>query len=95
MHRGDLRKDKTHPVDPFQVRKLAGVNVYIVPYLDDNYGYILEDRKTGELAIIDGADPEAIFNTLEHHELSTQDIKAVLTTHKHWDHAGGNAIIHE
>jgi hydroxyacylglutathione hydrolase len=69
--------------------------IYIVPYLKDNYGYIIRDISSGELAIIDGANPEAIFDTLEHFDLSTQDIVACFSTHKHWDHAGGNEILSE
>lgn len=66
------------------------MRVYIIPYLTDNYGYILEDRDTGLFCIIDGANSEAVQNTIDHFNLDRAKLSFILTTHKHWDHAGGN-----
>jgi hydroxyacylglutathione hydrolase len=64
------------------------MRVVIVPLNDDNYGYLLIDETSNECAIIDvSGQPEEI---LKHVEKEGVVIIKVLTTHKHWDHAGGN-----
>ncbi|KAI1636418.1 Las1-domain-containing protein [Biscogniauxia mediterranea] len=57
----------------------------------DNYAYLLVDDKTKDAVIIDPAHPEEVAPVL------TQAIKggkinltAIVNTHHHWDHAGGN-----
>lgn len=54
---------------------------------DDNYCYFLTDDSTGETAVVDPADPDAVLKYADDHGIR---ISSVLTTHKHWDHAGGN-----
>ena len=65
-----------------------------------NYSYIIADRASGEVAVIDPAVPSEIFAKLA--ELKTQwtleglpELKwtTVLVTHRHHDHAGGNREI--
>jgi hypothetical protein len=36
-----------------------------VPILNDNYGYILIDKRTNQAAVVDPADPELIIQMLE------------------------------
>lgn len=45
------------------------------------------DNGTKDAAIVDPVDPELVLKTVG--EQSVQ-LKAILTTHHHWDHAGGN-----
>lgn len=50
------------------------------------------DNKTKEAAIVDPVDPELVASAVNE---SGVNLTKVLTTHHHWDHAGGNKIISE
>jgi hydroxyacylglutathione hydrolase len=64
------------------------MKVITIPLMEDNYGYLLVDESTKETAIVDVASqPKIMMNAVSQHGLS---LVKVLTTHKHWDHAGGN-----
>ncbi|RHW73102.1 glyoxalase II [Trypanosoma brucei equiperdum] len=70
-----------------------GVFVMPVPVLLDNYAYFILSCKTKRCAVVDPADPTLVLNMLEVVRNLTQIdfmITDILTTHKHWDHAGGN-----
>ncbi|XP_072959464.1 hydroxyacylglutathione hydrolase cytoplasmic [Typha angustifolia] len=58
-----------------------------VPCLEDNYAYIIVDESTGEAAAVDPVEPDKIVQAAA--EIGAY-LKLVLTTHHHWDHAGGN-----
>ena len=58
-----------------------------IPFLNDNYSYLLVDHVTREAAAIDPADPYTMRDVAKRLSLK---LVAVLTTHKHHDHAGGN-----
>ncbi|KAI1663040.1 Las1-domain-containing protein [Daldinia decipiens] len=57
----------------------------------DNYAYLLVDDKSKDAVIIDPAHPEEVTPVLKK---AIQDGKinltAIVNTHHHWDHAGGN-----
>ncbi|KAK9841045.1 hypothetical protein WJX81_007434 [Elliptochloris bilobata] len=57
-----------------------------VPVLEDNYAYLLVD-KHGSAAAVDPAEPQKVLDAARQEGL---ELSTVLTTHKHWDHAGGN-----
>ncbi|MCC7383839.1 MAG: hydroxyacylglutathione hydrolase [Deltaproteobacteria bacterium] len=59
-----------------------------VPQLRDNYAYLVIEETTGEALVIDAAEADVIRAACarEHAQL-----KAVLSTHYHPDHTGGNA----
>ncbi|KAI9248409.1 hypothetical protein BY458DRAFT_526542 [Sporodiniella umbellata] len=60
-----------------------------VPCLQDNYAYLLLDKTTKQAAAIDPVEPKNVLETLaKHHPDYT--LAMILTTHHHWDHAGGN-----
>ncbi|XP_030387919.1 hydroxyacylglutathione hydrolase, mitochondrial isoform X2 [Scaptodrosophila lebanonensis] len=67
--------------------KLDGMQVKILPALQDNYMYLIVDGKTQEAAVVDPVDPELVIKTVQEAKVN---LNKVLTTHHHWDHAGGN-----
>lgn len=46
------------------------------------------DEATKEAAIVDPVDPETVVTAVRENDIK---LTQVLTTHHHWDHAGGNA----
>ncbi|XP_059627857.1 hydroxyacylglutathione hydrolase cytoplasmic isoform X2 [Cornus florida] len=58
-----------------------------VPCLSDNYSYIIIDEATKEGAAVDPAEPEKVLQVAKDNQVN---LKTVLTTHHHWDHASGN-----
>ncbi|EOA31272.1 hypothetical protein CARUB_v10014444mg [Capsella rubella] len=66
------------------------MKIFHVPCLQDNYSYLIIDETTGDAAVVDPVDPEKLIASAEQHQVK---IKFVLTTHHHWDHAGGNEKI--
>lgn len=67
--------------------ELAGMQVKILPALQDNYMYLIIDNKTREAAVVDPVDPDLVIKTVNDEKVT---LNKVLTTHHHWDHAGGN-----
>lgn len=63
------------------------MRVKILPALSDNYMYLIICNKTKEAAIVDPVNPELVIETVKSENV---ELKSVLTTHHHWDHAGGN-----
>jgi hydroxyacylglutathione hydrolase len=66
------------------------ISVHQFPCLTDNYGFLVRDEATGEVAAIDAPDGEAVLREAD--QLGWK-IKLILNTHWHPDHAGGNAVI--
>ncbi|KAK4489348.1 hypothetical protein RD792_005155 [Penstemon davidsonii] len=58
-----------------------------IPCLEDNYSYMIIDDATKEAAVVDPVEPHKILRVAQENGV---DLKLVLTTHHHWDHAGGN-----
>ena len=63
------------------------VRVVPVPALEDNYMYVLIDEETKQCGVVDPVDASAMITAAEREGAT---ITAILTTHSHWDHAGGN-----
>lgn len=83
MTRGGGTHSTAHPP-----MACGGKSVIVsVPFMNDNYSYVVVDSETREACAIDPADPEA---TLECAKKIGARLTTVLTTHKHHDHAGGN-----
>ncbi|KAF6843807.1 hydroxyacylglutathione hydrolase [Colletotrichum musicola] len=57
----------------------------------NNYAYLVKDEKTNEAVIIDPANPPEVTPVLKK-AIAGNEIKlaAIINTHHHWDHAGGN-----
>lgn len=58
-----------------------------IPCLEDNYCYMIIDEATKEAAVVDPVEPHKILRVAQENGV---DLKLLLTTHHHWDHAGGN-----
>ncbi|XP_053326628.1 hydroxyacylglutathione hydrolase, mitochondrial isoform X2 [Spea bombifrons] len=65
----------------------ANMKVELLPALTDNYMYLLIDEETKEAAIVDPVQPQKVVDAVKKHGVK---LTTVLTTHHHWDHAGGN-----
>ena len=63
------------------------LNIEIIPCLSDNYSYLLCDKDTNVVAIIDPSD----FNTCDKIiNKKYNKLDYILNTHHHFDHVGGN-----
>ncbi|KAI8582195.1 hypothetical protein K450DRAFT_227869 [Umbelopsis ramanniana AG] len=58
-----------------------------VPVLQDNYSYLLIDEDTNKAAAIDPVEPSKVLEAFKENGVTPD---CILTTHHHWDHAGGN-----
>ncbi|ESL10325.1 hydroxyacylglutathione hydrolase [Trypanosoma rangeli SC58] len=70
-----------------------GVTVVPVPILTDNYAYLILSFSTKRCVAVDPADPKLVLYilTVVRHLTEVDFVLTdILTTHKHWDHAGGN-----
>jgi hydroxyacylglutathione hydrolase len=57
----------------------------------NNYAYLVSDDATNEAVVIDPANPAEVTPVLNERVSSGQiTLTAILNTHHHWDHAGGN-----
>mmetsp|Transcript_8298 Transcript_8298/g.12294 ORF Transcript_8298/g.12294 Transcript_8298/m.12294 type:complete len:267 (-) Transcript_8298:956-1756(-) len=63
------------------------LNVKLVPVHSDNYAYILYSNDSKKAACVDPAEPKKVMEAAK--KLNV-DITHILTTHRHWDHQGGN-----
>ncbi|XP_023743954.2 hydroxyacylglutathione hydrolase cytoplasmic [Lactuca sativa] len=68
------------------------MKVIHIPCLEDNYSYLVIDENTKQGAVVDPVEPEKIIKVAKENGV---ELKLVLTTHHHWDHAGGNEKIKE
>jgi hydroxyacylglutathione hydrolase len=63
------------------------VDIVPVPLLADNYGYLLIDPDTKRAAIVDCSEAAPVLAEIKRRGLR---LDAVLSTHHHFDHVGGN-----
>lgn len=57
----------------------------------DNYAYLLVDDQSKDAVIIDPANPDEVSPVLKQAISAGKiNLKAIVNTHHHWDHAGGN-----
>lgn len=68
------------------------LEVHQFPCLQDNYGFILRDSASGQVAAVDTPDAGAIAAELEQRGWS---LDVIMNTHHHPDHAGGNLALKE
>ena len=58
-----------------------------IPLLRDNYGYLIVCEKTKKAAVIDPSEADPVLARLEQESV---EFEAILNTHHHRDHTGGN-----
>lgn len=63
------------------------MKVIQIPLLRDNYGYLIACEESNEAAIVDPSEAEPVLRRVEQEQLKLQ---AILNTHHHRDHTGGN-----
>ncbi|GKT49258.1 putative hydroxymethylpyrimidine/ phosphomethylpyrimidine kinase 2 [Colletotrichum spaethianum] len=57
----------------------------------NNYAYLVKDDKTNDAVIIDPANPPEVTPVLQKAIKGGEiNLTAIVNTHHHWDHAGGN-----
>jgi hydroxyacylglutathione hydrolase len=61
-----------------------------VPQLSDNYAYLVVDDASKECGVVDCAEADKVLAAVKQHGLK---LVAVLPTHYHFDHVGGNEDI--
>ena len=66
------------------------ITVHQFACLTDNYGFLVRDKASGQVACIDTPDADAIMAELDRLGWT---LTHILNTHWHPDHAGGNAAI--
>lgn len=59
-----------------------------LPLLKDNYAWLLHERSSGFVAVIDPSEADPVTLALKARGLG---LDLVINTHHHWDHVGGNA----
>jgi hydroxyacylglutathione hydrolase len=71
---------------------MRSMRVTPIPCLSDNYAYLLVDPESKEAAIVDVSEPAPVLRALEGARDRRDDAKitAILSTHHHHDHVGGN-----
>ena len=63
------------------------LNIEIIPCLNDNYSYIIQDEKTNLVGVVDPSDFYPIDSFLSK---KYKKLDYILNTHHHFDHIGGN-----
>jgi hydroxyacylglutathione hydrolase len=61
-----------------------------IPLLRDNYAYLLVCEKTRNAAILDPSEADPVLNRVDQEQVT---LAAILNTHHHRDHTGGNEEI--
>lgn len=69
-------------------------NLEIIPVLalNDNYAYLIHDKKTQITGVVDASEAAPVLEALES---KGWELSYILTTHHHWDHTGGNLEVKE
>ena len=69
------------------LRQDAPMEIVPVPLLADNYGYLLIGPDGRRAAVVDCSEAAPILREVARRSLT---LEAILSTHHHWDHIGGN-----
>ena len=68
------------------------MKIQIIPFLQDNYSYLIIDKKNNTACVIDPSEADPVIEYLENNKI---DLKFILNTHHHYDHVGGNQKLKE
>uniref|UniRef100_A0A182Q0K8 hydroxyacylglutathione hydrolase n=1 Tax=Anopheles farauti TaxID=69004 RepID=A0A182Q0K8_9DIPT len=75
-----------------QQTAMASMTVTKIPALKDNFMYLVVCNATRQAAVVDPVEPDRV---LEVARAQGCKLNQLLTTHHHWDHAGGNETLCE
>ena len=91
-----VRESQVHPHSFFTEEQgvkafefTGDIRIIPVPFLEDNLAYIVLNTKSGNYVLVDPADFDAVEEVKVAYGVQGAP-EAILTTHKHWDHAGNN-----
>ena len=65
----------------------SSLDIIPVPCRSDNYAYLLICGETNEIAVVDPSVADPVFDALQK---QSGRLVAILNTHHHYDHVGGN-----
>jgi len=83
----NLSGEKDAPHSKVKPIEFPGVKTIPIAIRGDNYAYLIIDKVTNLAAVVDPSDPKFVLEALKSEGAI---LTAILTTHKHWDHSGGN-----
>ncbi|XP_053813246.1 hydroxyacylglutathione hydrolase isoform X1 [Vidua chalybeata] len=63
------------------------MKVKVISVLEDNYMYLVIEESTRRAVAVDAAVPKRLLEIIRKEDV---ELRAILTTHHHWDHARGN-----
>ena len=82
-----LRRRKTCTINNIFIKR--DMHITTVPLNEDNYGYLVVDEASKDALFVDVSNqPETITALVREKDVN---LRMILTTHHHWDHAGGNS----
>ncbi|KAF0852376.1 mitochondrial hydroxyacylglutathione hydrolase (glyoxylase II) [Andalucia godoyi] len=90
MHRIGLIPSSVLRLCRFPTRVRPQMKIVPVPVFEDNYAYLIQDEASGLTAAVDPAEPAKVLAAADSHGMR---LCWILTTHKHWDHSGGNEAL--
>jgi hydroxyacylglutathione hydrolase len=61
--------------------------VEIIPCLQDNYSYLIIDKRNNNACVVDPSEAKPVIDLIERKNIN---LKYILNTHHHYDHIGGN-----
>jgi len=64
------------------------MKIIAIPQLADNYAYLVVDEGTRQAGIVDCSEADKVLQVVEREGV---ELVAILPTHHHWDHVGGNS----
>uniref|UniRef100_A0A182FBW9 hydroxyacylglutathione hydrolase n=1 Tax=Anopheles albimanus TaxID=7167 RepID=A0A182FBW9_ANOAL len=76
----------------FQTTTMASMTVKKIPALKDNFMYLVVCNETRKAAVVDPVEPERVLEVVKEDGVQ---LNQLLTTHHHWDHAGGNEALYQ
>ena len=63
------------------------MQITIIPCLTDNYAYVIHDKNSNTIGVVDPSESKPIIYYLKEKNLK---LNYILNTHHHFDHIGGN-----
>ncbi|XP_053732813.1 probable hydrolase PNKD isoform X1 [Synchiropus splendidus] len=92
-YKRQMKKAREHyPAGHSSAPSVEFNSIKIIPIavLSDNYSYLIIDTTSNLAVVVDPADPQTVQTVIEEEGVT---LEAILCTHKHWDHSGGNKCL--